>query len=252
MSFISLNQAFTQWQKLARDIDKDDGPALAESWNDYTDSLAKDGQLCALQYHYCPAYDEPMPAEGSRYDELSEDRALILEAMGVALACNFVPFSASRNSKGKHPSLNWKVTLSVRGRDIMTTDYSQGSAHCPAYKSPSVFASGKRDEHTTRLRIAAECETGRAHLAANNWSTLLLPKGAIEGPDVVDVLHSLLLDASAADEGSFENWAASLGYDTDSRTAEATYAACVDTFLKLRAAFGDKTLSELRELFEGM
>lgn len=56
MQRISLSQAFAQWQELAADIPQDDAPMLAESWNDYTDSLCKDGALCDLQYHYAPVY----------------------------------------------------------------------------------------------------------------------------------------------------------------------------------------------------
>lgn len=85
MQRISLSQAFAQWQELAADLPQDDAPMLAESWNDYTDSLCKDGALCDLQYHYAPAYDEEMPGDGSRFDPLSDDREFILDALGVTM-----------------------------------------------------------------------------------------------------------------------------------------------------------------------
>lgn len=245
MSYISLSAAFAQWQELAAGIDKDDGPALAESWNDYTDGLTKDGQLCALQYHQAPAYDEPMPGEGSRRDALRDDREFILDAMKITLDAEFVPFSQSRNKGEAHKSLNWRVTLKKDGREVITTDYMQGSGHCPADKK--TFNTPALNPATEKRRaIASECETGRVYV--NGWK-----QGAkIAPPDVADVLHSLMLDASALDAGTFEDWCAELGFDSDSIKARGMYDACIAEALKLRAAFGEKTLSELRELFEGM
>lgn len=245
MSYISLSQAFAQWQELAANIPKNDGPMLAESWNDYTDSLCKDGELCALQYQYAPAYDDDMPGTGSRWDELSDDRAHVLDAMGVTLSAVFVPWSQSRNKAEKDPSLNWRVTLKKGGRDVIETDYMQGCAHAPAYNDPSVFPGPqrKRDQYTTAKRIREECETGR-HSTGRR-----LP---LDPPDVVDVLHSLMLDASALDCRDFADWCADFGYSDDSITARGMYDACIATATKLRAAFGEKTLRELAELFEGM
>lgn len=249
--YISISQAFAQWQEISADVPKDDGPALAESWNDYTDSLAKDGQLCALQYHHCPAYDEPMPGEGSRWDALSDDREFILAAMNVTLAAVFVPFSRSRNAKEKDPSLNWRVTVKKDGRDVIETDYMQGCAHCPAYKSPVMFPGGKKkDEHMTRKAIAQECETGKA---AKHYDAFGLTSGkAIDPPDLADVLHSLLLDAAVLDARDFADWCGDFGFDADSIKARGIYDTCLAEALKLRAAFGEKTLAGLRELFEGM
>lgn len=125
MQRISLSQAFAQWQELAADIPKDDAPALAESWNDYTDSLCKDGALCDLQYHYAPAFDEEMPGDGSRFDPLSDDREFILDALGVTMR-------ATRKDGPREgwdaSASHWRVTLR-RDRASMTTDYSMGAAH---------------------------------------------------------------------------------------------------------------------------
>jgi len=132
MSYINLSQAFAQWQELAANIPKNDGPALAESWNDYTDSLCKDGQLCVLQYHYCPAYDDDMPGTGSQWNALSDDREFILDAMGVTLR-----YSLAKNQQRDgwaEGSTHWRVTL-VRNKVRFTVDYSMGSA---AGSSPEI------------------------------------------------------------------------------------------------------------------
>lgn len=249
--YISIAQAFAQWQELAADIPKDDGPMLAESWNDYTDGLEKDGQLCALQYHYCPAYDDEMPGTGSRFDALSDDREFILERMGVTMDATFVPFSQSRNKGEKNPSLNWTVTIKKDGREVITTDYMQGSGHCPAdkktFNTPALNPAAEK-----RQAIAQECETGRLYNRFMPSNAFQNSSPKIPAPDLADVLHSLLLDSSALDSGTFEDWCGDLGFDSDSIKARGMYDACIAEALKLRAAFGDKTLNELRELFEGM
>lgn len=246
---ISLSQAFAQWQSANTDIPyRPDRAALAESWNNYTDSLAKNGELCALQYHYAPAYDEPMPGGGSRYDALADDRAFILDAMGVGLVAAFVPFSQSRSKGEKSPSLNWRVTLRYRGRSVIETDYRQGCAHAPAYNNPAVFPGKdrKRDQHATAQNIRRECETG-LHCGPG-----MNPRATLDAPALVDVMHSLLLDGSAIDARDFAYWASDYGMDEDSIKARAMYDACVATGLALRAAFGGQRFEELRELFEGM
>jgi hypothetical protein len=70
-------------------------------------------------------------------------------------------------------------------------------------------------------------------------------------PELNSVLESLFLDASAENEGSFENWASSLGYDTDSRSAEKIYNQCLKISKKLNQLLGEdyETIeNELNEL----
>jgi hypothetical protein len=57
-------------------------------------------------------------------------------------------------------------------------------------------------------------------------------------PTAADVLSCLCSDARAADD-SFEDWARDLGYDTDSREAEATYKACCAIAPKLTRFLGE-------------
>lgn len=131
MPYISLSQAFAQWQELAADIPSDDVPMLAESWNNYTDTLAKDGQLTALQYHYAPSHDEPMPGNGSAYDALADDRAFILDAMGVTIRCKPIdsrPDRGNETSEWDAAASHWRITIR-RGRRSFSIYFSQGSAH---------------------------------------------------------------------------------------------------------------------------
>lgn len=155
----------------------------------------------------------------------------------LAVEAEFVPFSRSRNAGEKMPSLNYRVTLFRNGRAILgPIDYSMGSGHCPAYQT----AVGLKSSIYNSDRIANECQTG---------TTVNYPKRAIL-PNPIDVIHSLLLDGSAIDSGTFEEWASEYGYNPDSRKGEAIYRACLEIGLKLRAGLGDALLAELREAFQ--
>ncbi len=155
--------------------------------------------------------------------------------LGLTVTSEFIPFSQSRNAKEKHKSLNWKVTLNKDSRAILTTDYSAGSGHAPSYK--------QSDNTVNRAKqVEYECETGRnANYGARDKNIT---------PNATDVIASLVMDSSVLDESSFEDWASSLGYETDSRKAEAIYRACLDIALKLRNGIGESGLSELREAFQ--
>lgn len=67
---------------------------------------------------------------------------------------------------------------------------------------------------------------------------------------MIDVLSSLAMDCGDFLDGpiTFEDWALGLGYDTDSRKAEAIYRTCQDTAAKLVKLFGSvETVRELAE-----
>lgn len=68
-------------------------------------------------------------------------------------------------------------------------------------------------------------------------------------PVEADVLHSLLLDADAADM-SFNDWCADLGYDNDSLKALSTYQACCKEGEELRKVFKREALDDLREALQ--
>jgi hypothetical protein len=283
-----IHEAFTMWRDEIRphvvaQYGEDDQPALSESWNNYTDSLCKDGDLTALQIQYCPAFDDDIPGDDDA------ERELILDGLGLTIDAVFIPFSVSRNKDAERKTLNWRVTVKRSGRDILSTDYSAGIGHCPGYlasKAPATFQphryrsrstetpSGWKYRYATEREAlaqyrdaiaAAECESGFAmeidplgHGAENVFRVKRAPV-MVDGrrttapvpimPDRLDVLACLVMDSSVLDSGGFEEWATDCGYDTDSRSAEATYLACLDIALKLRAGVGNDTLEHLLELF---
>ena len=168
--------------------------------------------------------------------------ATLMHAMaenGITIRAEFVPFSQSRNKAEKRKTLNWRVTLVFKNRDIMTTDYSAGMAHGKAYsaKGLGIPNSLMRDEAMTH-----EAETGRAYYDGASWK-----HGPKIEPKAPDVLHSLLSDSDVLEYANFESWAREFGYDEDSRKGEALYKACLEIALKLRAGLGESVLSALKE-----
>lgn len=155
---ISLAQAFENWNSeikpaIVAQYGADDAPALSESWNDYTDSLCKDGELCALQYHHAPAYDDAMPEEGARWDELAGDRAFILDALGVTMRATRKDMTREGWDAG---ASHWRVTLR-RGRASLSTLYSMGSAHTAAPDVCDVLACLLRDAECGAQSFADFC-----------------------------------------------------------------------------------------------
>ena len=168
--------------------------------------------------------------------------------LGLTMTAKFVPWSLSRNAGEKEPSLNWKVTILRNGKEIMTMDYMAGCGHCPSHKQTF----GKKPYGYDDV-IRWECEHGKRGQWSHNRDCAVLHV-RMDGPimpKLADVLHSLAMDADAIEYKDFEAWASEFGYDVDSRKAEATYRACLDIALKLRAAMGDAGLQELREAVSG-
>ena len=191
----------------------------------------------------------------------------LMEGNGITVTAEFVPFSKSRNKDEEHPSLNWKVTLTHHGRDLMTVDYGAGSGHCESVdeNGDNINLWSARSQASLDA-IKLECEDGKARIVTRGGADLRVRTQAVPAyvsddgrshvatrktwetmPDPADVLNSLLLDGSAIDAGDFEDWAGEYGYDRDSIKAEAMYEACVETGLKLRNAFGETLLNDLRE-----
>lgn len=85
----------------------------------------------------------------------------------------------------------------------------------------------------------------RGSLSHEKWQAAAKPIP----PHVADILHSLILDSSAASQ-SFESWCSEYGYDTDSRKAFATYEACQRNADKLARLFDRATLEALSETLQ--
>ena len=70
-------------------------------------------------------------------------------------------------------------------------------------------------------------------------------------PTAADVLHSLTMDASAADE-NFHDWCANFGYSDDSIKALNTYKACLEIAAALRRHFSPAQREAIAEAVADM
>lgn len=130
---ITIAKAFTQWQELAAELPQDDEVMLSESWNNYTDSLCKDGELTALQYHYCPGYGDSADIPGADFEA---ECAFLLEAMGVKFSAKQI----AKRTDGlmQASATHWEVTFARAGQTLHA-NYSMGAAHTGMPKETDVF-----------------------------------------------------------------------------------------------------------------
>lgn len=161
---------------------------------------------------------------------------VVIKKHDLTIESVFIPWSQSRSAGEKDPSLNWRVTLKQGGRAILSTDYSAGCAHAPSYN--------QRGYNTVdgREAVRNECESGKKSLGT--WG-----RGEAILPDSHDVIYSLLMDSEVLDYNSFEDWADSIGYDTDSRQAEQIYNSCLKIALQFHK-IGESVIEELREVYQ--
>jgi hypothetical protein len=183
-------------------------------------------------------------------DEQKQALAATIEGLGLTYSARFVPQSQSRNKDEKDPCLNWVVTLG-RGRQQIETDYMQGIAHLPGY----CHSSANKLIEAEAIHRAAETgkwnpKHDKAGLRAGaSWAQMSLEK-PIPVPALDAVLYCLVMDANVLNSAGFEDWASEYGYDTDSRSAEATYRGCLEIALKLQAMLGAAGMAKLAEAFQ--
>ena len=87
--------------------------------------------------------------------------------------------------------------------------------------------------------------TGLGHRKVNQWKQSKPVK-----PKIIGVLHSLFMDAQAADQ-NFIDWCADFGYSDDSMKAFSIYKQCCETGLMLRKYFDPKTREVIQAAIEG-
>jgi hypothetical protein len=176
-------------------------------------------------------------------NEYEEKKSAIEKLLAyLPYSAKFVPFSQSRHNGEKTPSINWRVTL---GR--LTTDYSQGYGHCPAYEKWGY-------RYVVEVAaVKAECETGYAHtIAVGGQNEPQSTHKRIPGPDLADVVYALVTDASVLDYPDFESWAHEFGYDADSRSAEKTYQECLKVGIAFRSMLRPGHFEQLQTLCQDM
>lgn len=87
---------------------------------------------------------------------------------------------------------------------------------------------------------------GLRHKSKQSWATPTPKK-----PKIADVMYSLFLDASAADE-NFNDWCANLGYSDDSISALNTYKQNLEIATALRKHFSPEQRAAIQSIIQEM
>lgn len=185
----------------------------------------------------------------------------VMAELGLTVEAEFVPFSQSRNKAEKHRSLNWRVTLKRNGRDVITTDYSAGAAHCPSYNAKVPHNWNRPARMWQGMVCEWECENGfkAAFSGLGSFGEFSAARERRKigdefrnarvpiMPEAADVVWSLVLDADVLNYRGFSDWAGNFGYDDDSIKAKSLYDACMEIALQLRGAIGEAGMEKLAE-----
>jgi hypothetical protein len=149
-SHITIAQAFKQWSEEVKPVviaeyGSNDYAALAESWNDYTDALCKDGALNDLQYQHCPAWDDDIP---------DDDAEFLLERLQVEMRVSSIIKRSDDTADFGPGATHWNCFIRRVGhgagkKDGFSIEYSMGSAHRGLPKLLDVFGCLLSDSGST-------------------------------------------------------------------------------------------------------
>jgi len=158
--------------------------------------------------------------EPTELERFCEARKITCDVKHVRLV------TKANDTRVEWPHDEWEATLRFADKSHDVPSYKSGLGHRKAvFHGPGGAFNGPSGDCTKDIAAAAE----------RGW-TKPVP------PTTGDIVGSLVMDASGADE-SFSEWCSSLGYSDDSIKARATYDACQRTRDALLRMFG-------RELFE--
>lgn len=145
----------------------------------------------------------------------------------------------SEKDGDKYPRDKWACTLHYKDRSA-TFEFSTGSGN-------RVLAAGVKREGTSKYarRSTGDVVFGDKKAIEQGYLILERKKGKIVGPDVADVLSSVLSDAEAC-ETTFDDWCSTFGSNNDSLGALNTYLACQRNGTKVIKLLGYTLFKELR------
>jgi len=137
------------------------------------------------------------------------------------------------------PRDKWACTLHYKGKSA-TFEFFTGSGH-------RVLARGvKREGHRKYVATyGGDVVFGEKNAIEKNFLILKREKGKIVGPEVADLLSSLISDASAC-QTTFDDWCSDFGANNDSLGTLNTYLACQRNGAKVVRVLGSKLMEELR------
>lgn len=167
--------------------------------------------------------------------QLEEHEARLLLTSDLTLKSTYVPQQVKPCAKWDLPFFKWEVVLTKGSYTVYDGPCSMGIAHVegvfPGTLKGYVFSMdmwGAVEELYRSGQTRYRSQLGQ----------LTLTRCEARPPDLLSVLWSCLMDSSALDYPTFEDWARDFGYDEDSRKAEKIYRQCLNDAAVLGSTLG--------------
>lgn len=178
-----------------------------------------------------------------------ENFANLLSRLGITLQSS----SGIATSKDDWECIQFNCRLSRNGKPFWNGPYSMGLGHVKLPASLSFRVSDEQHSLFLTLKSKPNAKVKPEYMQAKLGLYQELATRQKLAPTLPDVMYSLLFDGSAFFDGeSFDSWCSNFGYDTDSRKAEATWKACVETGMALRRSLSAEEVRELQEASQDM
>ncbi len=189
-----------------------------------------------------------------------QDKAIAeyLQEIGVKYSVKLAQIGANKDG--------WQCDRWLVSFDNWQTEYNTGIGHriAPARVGANTgFTSLSQKQRGERTRLmeligieprsqqaSMLCQRTGDKVGINGSRVLADQRETFTNPPTqASVLYCLLLDMDAEDY-SFREWCANLGYDDDSRKAERIYFACQDIAKDMRVTFNAEQIDHMRELLQ--
>lgn len=166
----------------------------------------------------------------NKYDDIRDSVTRLLATANVSFTVRYVGPTKKQHGKEKPwPCDAWRFTLKA-GSAEYSGDYFTGLGHRKVPPEPKPYPPYRPGT-----------------LAYEDWQKTFRP----QAPHAADVLHSLVLDSTAADM-CFADWCSDYGYSDDSISALETYRQCCNAARDLRRVFKADTLAALRDAVQDL
>ena len=175
------------------------------------------------------------------YTEAAEELKSLYDSLGVT--CNISAPIGQVDGDWPHVAF----TLIFQGnRAQFSTPYKMGVGLFEIPKRIYPNMTGNMENMLNSIRNKPHAQYKDKQLWADTIAEVA--RRTKQGPKPAEVLATCCADGIEAHEQSYEDWAGTFGYDTDSRKAEKIYSECREQYFKVIAIIGKDNAEKLAEL----
>lgn len=163
---------------------------------------------------------------------MSKEIESAVDAFLLEKAVTFTAKFVGATTRDKWECDAWKVSFTKADKSVYETDYFTGIGHRAV---PTI------QKHNYKRELENHHSSWRNEITAKYAKPV--------APCAASVLYGLTRDADAI-EYSFDDWAADMGIDTDSRKGLETFLQCQKIGHEMNKFFGRDGVATLRELLQ--